>query len=141
MAVLALAWLVTGVVLYISRPGATSDALGLFLIFGSVAVAMSGMTAALSKLVPAVVLLVAAARFLITGIHRLTGTAGWEYASGVTGLVLFVLALYVAWAAELEDAQGRTVLPLGRRRTGETAMRGDLADQTERVSVEPGVRT
>lgn len=141
MAVLALVWLVTGLVLYISRPGVTSDALGLFLLFGSVAIAMSGITAALSKLVPALVLLVAAARFLITGVYQLSGAGGWEYAGGVTGLVLCVLALYVAWAAELEDAQGRTVLPLGRRRTGRTAMRGELADQTEHVSVEPGVRT
>lgn len=141
MAVLALVWLVVGLNLYVSQPGATSAALGLFLLFGGAAVGLSGVTAMLSKIVPAVVLLVAATRFVVTGIYELSGRAGWGYASGVIGLVLFVLALYAAWATELEDAQGRTVLPLGRRRKGKVALQGDLAEQSRHVSSEPGVRT
>jgi len=57
------------------------------------------------------------------------------------GLVLFALALYAAWAAELEDALGRTVLPFGRRGKGKVALRGSLLEQVKEVPREPGVRT
>ena len=61
-------------------------------------------------------------------------------AAGVVGLVLCGLALYGAFAAELEDAQGETVLPLGRRMKGRLALDGSLDEQMKQAPNEPGVR-
>src|SRR3954454_8933203 len=58
MAVLALTWLVTGFEIWIGRPGATSKALGLLLIVSCVAMALVGLTAMRTKVVPALVFLV-----------------------------------------------------------------------------------
>jgi hypothetical protein len=55
--------------------------------------------------------------------------------------VLFGAAMYTAWAGELEDAQGKTVLPLGRRGMGRIAIEGSLQEQVEHAPTEPGVRT
>ena len=140
MATLALTWLVAGWVMYTSPPGATSRVLGLFLIFSGSAMTLIAATAALSKLVPAAVFLVAALRFFVTAGHHLGGGLGWQRTAGVIGLVLFALAMYAAWAAALEDAVGRTVLPLGRRGKGKVAVTGSLLEQTQEVVTEPGVR-
>jgi succinate-acetate transporter protein len=140
MATLALVWLVTGVVMLQSKPGATSATLGLFLLLAAAAMTLAALTAAMSKLVPAVVFLVAAARFLLTGVYHLVGAAAWKMSSGIVGLALFVLAMYAAWASELEDATGRTVLPLGRRSKGSVALHGSLLEQVSEVVHEPGVR-
>ena len=52
----------------------------------------------------------------------------WKATAGVIGLVLCALALYAALAMALEDALGRTVLPLGRRAPidGEPGVREQL---------------
>jgi succinate-acetate transporter protein len=140
MAVLALTWLVVGLVLYRSAPGATSDALGFFLISSGTTMLLVAITASTSKLVPAAVFVLAAIRFLVAGGYELSGSEVWERVSGALGLVLFLLALYAAFAAALEDALGRTVLPLGRRGKGKIAVHGSLLEQVKDVTVEPGVR-
>jgi succinate-acetate transporter protein len=140
MATLSLTWLVVGWVMDSSPPGTTSRALGLFLIFSGSAMTLIGLTAALSKLVPAAVFLVAALRFFGTAGYHLSGAVGWQRTAGVIGLILFALAMYAAWAANLEDAIGRTILPLGRRGKGKLAVTGSLLEQTKEVVTEPGVR-
>jgi len=140
MTVLALTWLVTGLIMHSTPPGATSDALGLFLVFSASAVALCGVTALLGKVVPAVVLLVAALRIAITGVYHLTSNNAWKTTAGVVGLVLFALAMYTALSAMLEGAAGKPILPLGRRGRGETAVDGSLLEQVQRVAHEPGVR-
>lgn len=140
MATLALTWLVVGLVMLLARPGETSPALGLFLLFSGTAMALVGLTAALSKLVPAAVFLLAALRFFATAGYHLDGGVGWQRTAGVLGLVLFALAMYAAWAASIEDAVGRTVLPLGRRGKGKVAVTGSLLEQVKEVTTEPGVR-
>jgi succinate-acetate transporter protein len=137
----AMTWLVVGLVLDTSPPGSTSAVLGLFLIFTGTAMTMTGLTAAVSKLVPAAVFLLAALRFFTTAGYELSGDRAWEKTAGVLGLVLFALALYAAWAAELEDALGRTVLPFGRRGKGNVAVHGSLLEQVKDIPPEPGVRT
>jgi len=141
MLTLALTWLVVGSVLWTSKPGATSDVLGLFLLFAGAAMALVAATAALSKLVPALVFAVASLRFVLTGVYELSSHHGWEDAAGVVGVVLFALAMYAAWAAALEDALGQTVLPFGRRGKGKIAIRGSLLEQVKDSPTEPGVRT
>jgi succinate-acetate transporter protein len=93
-----------------------------------------------SKLVPALVLGTAALRFLVTGLYQLTGSGSWKDAAGVVGLVLAVLAVYAAWAAELEDAQKKQVLPLGRRKKGKAAAERGLEASLPDLGREPGVR-
>jgi len=141
MAILALTWSVTGLILFRSPPGRTSHALGLFLVFTATAMLLTSATASISKLVAAGVFLLAAIRFLVTAVYQLTGHQAWERTGGVLGLALFLLALYAAFASELEDALGRTVLPLGRRGKGKTAMDGSMPEQFKDLSTQPGVRT
>jgi len=140
MTVLSLTWLVIGLELWIGQPGATSDALGLLLIVSCVTMALIGSTAALSKLVPALVFLTASVRFGLTAVYQLTDASAWKTTSGVVGLVLAALALYTGWAFLLENAAKKTVLPLGRRRRGAVAMHGGLLEQMRSTPNEPGVR-
>jgi succinate-acetate transporter protein len=140
MATLALTWLVVGLTMLLSPPGATSPALGLFLLVTGGAMTLLGLTAALSKIVPAAVFLLAALRFFATGAYHLSAVEGWQRTAGVVGVVLFAVAMYAAWAANIEDASGRTVLPLGRRGKGKVAVTGSLLDQVKEITTEPGVR-
>jgi succinate-acetate transporter protein len=140
MLTLALTWLVVGATLWTSKPGSTSDVLGLFLLFGGSAMALLAATAALSKLVPALVFAIASIRFLLTGIYQLSSHHGWEDAAGIVGLVLFVVAMYAAWASALEDASGQTMLPFGRRGKAKIAIHGSLLEQVKDTPTEAGVR-
>jgi len=140
MGVLALTWLSTGLVQFATPPGSTSDGLGLLLLFSSIAMALTGVTACQSKVLLGVVFLVAATRFALGGLHQLTANEAWEDAAGIVGLVLFFLAVYAALASEIEDAQGKTLLPMGRRMKGRIALEGSLAEQLKHAPNEPGVR-
>jgi succinate-acetate transporter protein len=141
MAVLSLTWLALGSILHSSPPGTTSKTLGLFLLFIATTMVLVSITAATSKRVLAAVFLLAALRFAATGGYELSGGTGWERLAGVLGLALVALALYTAFGAGLEDALGRTVLPLGRRGPGKVATDGSLPEQVSQVPTEPGVRT
>jgi hypothetical protein len=90
--------------------------------------------------VPAAVLATAALRFFLGGLNQLTGDDGWADAAGVVGLVLCALAVYAAYAAELEDAYERPVLPLGRRGRGKRAVEDPLEGQIAGLARKPGVR-
>ena len=140
MGVLALTWLSTGLVLATSEPGQTSDALGMLLLASAVAMGLTGLVAATTKVVIGAVFLTASLRFLLGGVHQLSGNEVWENAAGLVGLVLFALAVYAAFAAELEDARGETVLPLGRRLEGRLALTGSLDEQVKQAPNKPGVR-
>jgi len=140
MCVLALTWLVTGLVLYGSRPGATSKVMGLLLLMSCLMMALIGLTTALSKLAPAIVFLVASLRFGMTGIYELSRVEAWKTAAGLTGLVLAALAIYTGLAFLLEGAMKRSVLPIGRHGAGAVAVDGSFSDQVRSTPLEPGVR-
>jgi uncharacterized protein len=140
MGILAGTWLSVGLVKLGAPPGATSKAIGLFLLVGALAMTLPALGAATSKLVPAAVLALTALRFLLTGLFEWTGAAGWKSAAGAEGLVLGALAVYAALAVLLEDATGRMVLPLGKRGKGLLASVGGLDDQVAEVEHEAGVR-
>jgi succinate-acetate transporter protein len=141
MAVLTGTWATFGLVILTSPPGSTSDALGVLLIVSAVAMACAAIGASLSKLVPAVVLAGASLRFLTAAVYQLTGSSAWEAVTGWVGIVLAVVAVYAAFAALLEGAQKRTVLPMGRRQEGRRAVEGGLSEQLVDLTHEPGVRT
>jgi uncharacterized protein len=128
MGILSGTWLSIALVTLTGQPGATSDALGLFLLLAAVAMLVPAATAAAGKLVATAVLATTSLRFATTGLYQLTASDGWKATAGAVGLLLCALALYAALAMALEDALGRAVLPLGRRAAidGEPGIRDQL---------------
>jgi succinate-acetate transporter protein len=140
MGLLSGIWAALALVTLAGKPGSTSGALGLFLLVAGLAMWAPASAALASKRVVALVLATAGLRFMITGVYELTTNEAWENAAGVIGLVLAAVAIYAAYAAELEDVLKRSVLPLGRRSNGELAVKGTYAQQIANVANEPGVR-
>src|SRR5215207_10073387 len=97
MGLLAGTWLAISLVtLTAAEPGATSDALGLFLLLAGVALAVPGTDALPGKAVPAAVILTSGVRFFVTGIYQLTSSGLWKDVAGVVGVTLCVLAVVAA---------------------------------------------
>jgi uncharacterized protein len=140
MGVLAGTWLSVALVTLDSEPGATSDALGLFLLIAGVAMLIPASAASTGKVVPTLVLTTTSVRFATTGLYQLTASGTWEDLAGIIGLILCALALYAALAMALEDAWRAPVLPLARREGGEEALTGGLDAQLEGIESEAGVR-
>jgi uncharacterized protein len=140
MGLLAGIWLTVGLVTRDAPPGATSKALGTFLVLAAVAMLVPAVGASTSKLVPCLVLLTTSLRFLVTGIYELGGGEHWKTTAGCVGIVLSVFAVYAALALEVADVTGREPLPVFRRGRGATASGGELADQFIDIEHEAGVR-
>ena len=140
MGVLSGTWLSVALVLLSSPPGATSDPLGMLLLVSAVAMLVPAAASATGKLVPAAVLVTTALRFATAGLYEITASGRWEAVTGVIGLVLGALAVYAAAAMAIEDAQRRTILPLGRRAFGAESVGGNLDEQLKRIEREAGVR-
>ncbi|CAA9348236.1 MAG: hypothetical protein AVDCRST_MAG34-1380 [uncultured Nocardioidaceae bacterium] len=140
MGVLAGTWAVVGLATYTSPPGTASGGLGVVLVTAGLAMLIPALAAASSKLLPAAVMGLAAARFLVTGVYELTASTTWKTTAGWIGIVLAAVALYAALALELEAAQEKTVLPVGRRGAGRSAMEGDGSLDGGSIEREAGVR-
>lgn len=140
LGVLSATWAARGITLLTSPPGATSDALGTLLLVAAAAVGVSAAEAATGKLVPALVMGLAAVDFLLSALHELAGGAGLEHAAGIAGVVVAAVAVYAAGSLALEDLKHQTVLPTGRRGEGRLALEHDLAGQVSDVATEAGVR-
>lgn len=112
--VIATTWLSLGVVQLVDSPDATSGALGLMLIAAASLLALTAVSVSIAKPLPALLFLAAALRFALTGVYHLSSDQGFQRASGVVGLILFVGALYTVLAFELED-QRKPLLPTFRR--------------------------
>jgi succinate-acetate transporter protein len=140
MGILAASWATVGWALWVSPPGSTSKALAIILFVSAASMLVPASTALSSKLVPALILITAAVRLGASGAYEYTGSGGWETTAGWIGVLLGVLALSGAWAVQLEDVLGSTVLPVGRLGRGRVAMRGTLSRQTAGLHHEAGVR-
>jgi uncharacterized protein len=140
MGVLAGTWLSIGLVTLTNPAGATSDALGLFLLLAGSAMLIPGAAATTGKLVPAAVLATTALRLATTGLYELTEGGFWEDIAGIVGIVLCALALYAALAMALEDARHAEVLPLGRRGARCNALEAGLPAQVDHVERAAGIR-
>ncbi|SEK67684.1 hypothetical protein SAMN04515665_10489 [Blastococcus sp. DSM 46786] len=140
MGVLSGTWAVAGITTLTNPPGAASQGLGVVLLLAGMAMLVPAAAALGSKVVPAAVMALAATRFAVTGVYELTGSAGWEAAAGWVGVALALLALYAAFALELEATRLRTVLPLGRRGAGRSAMVGEGPLHSDDLVREVGVR-
>lgn len=140
MGILAASWLVIGTVKLLSPPGMPSPALGVLLTFAGFALLVPALASSFAKLVPALVLATASARFIVSGIYQSTNSPGVQPAAGILGLVLLTVAIYGALALELEDARRMTILPVLRRKEGATSMQGSTAAQIAGAQHEAGVR-
>lgn len=140
MALLGACWTVTGVLTLLSPPGSRSPVLGFLLFFASAVLLVPASAASLGKVAAAAAFVLAAARFALTGIYEYQGGAAVEHASGWVGLALCLVALYNAFAFEIEDTRHRTVLPVLRWGTGRTAIDGTEPAQVNGVENEAGVR-
>lgn len=140
MGLLAVTWLVIGVVHLVAPPQSHSPALGTFLFLSCTGLLLSAVTASETKLLPALVMTTTAARFLTTGLFEMIGDPALKVASGALGCFLGLVAVYGAFAVELEGTEHRTVLPTWRRGRGALALQPDLAEQIRTVASEPGVR-
>ncbi|MEW2157870.1 GPR1/FUN34/YaaH family transporter [Streptomyces sp. NPDC007189] len=140
LSVLGCAWAGNALVSLSGPPGQPSPALAVFLL--SVAPLMLLLSAAAlpGKPLFAVLLLIGACRFALTGVYDAGGGAVLRTAAGWTGVVLAAFALYGGFALLLEDSAQRTVLPLGRRGRARTSLQGDLGHQLDRTEREAGVR-
>ncbi|SEL95241.1 GPR1/FUN34/yaaH family protein [Blastococcus sp. DSM 46786] len=140
LGVFAGSWATVGVQYLVGRPGSTSVVLGLYLLTFAAVVLLLGVIATNGQLLLAVILFVAAVRTLLAGLYELPAATGLQTAAGTLSLAITVLAFYGAAALLLEDTAHRTVLPLGRRNQARTALDQPLAQQTEQLEQEAGVR-
>jgi uncharacterized protein len=140
LGVLATTWLALGLIHIVSPTSRVSGALGLLLLIASACVALSAVTVAVAKPLPALVFFAAALRFGLSGIYQLSATPAWEHAAGILGLVVSGLAAYCVLAFELEGQNHGAVLPTFRRGRGAVALRNGTRAQLDQVAHEPGVR-
>lgn len=140
MGILSATWLCVGLSLLLSSPGSHDHALSLLLFTASTAILFSANTAAQTKLVPAFVLALTAARFALTGVFEWGEGSVWGHVAGWTGVALAAAALYAALSLELEDTKHRTVLPTLRHGAGKRVLRANLDEQVQDVAAEAGVR-
>jgi hypothetical protein len=136
MALQAGGWFSIGLATYTGRPGQASPALGLILAGAATVLLVPAVTALLTKVLAALVMLLTSLRFYLTAAYELSSAAGWKDAAGIAGLVLAAAALYAGLAFELEDSRGATL----RTGTGRSVLAGNLADEAAGVHHEAGVR-
>ncbi|HEY7208383.1 MAG TPA: GPR1/FUN34/YaaH family transporter [Gaiellaceae bacterium] len=141
MGIFAATWGALAVVSLSLPPGGTSSAVGTFLLADVVVIVVLAIASLLGNPAFSVVLAVAAARFATNGVYELTGSTGFERASGWIGLVLAGVAAYAGLAFLLEDAQHEPVLPFLRHGSARRALDAELSDHLRRLESEPGVRT
>jgi succinate-acetate transporter protein len=142
-AVLAATWFGVGLTTITGsygKPG-PDPALGLLLLASAAALTIP-MAAEIrvGSLLPAIVLGMAATRFMITGIDGFEHTHAWTTASGYAGFVLAFVALYGAAALELEGTSQDAILPVFRTGRSQKGMDAPLAAQLEDIEHEAGVR-
>jgi succinate-acetate transporter protein len=134
-------WLAVGLALHSAEPGATSRALGYFLVYFGAVVVLLAAGAMLGKPLIGVILLLSAARAVLGGVYELTGHKSWETIGGALAFVISGLALYGGLAFLLEDIRGSEVLPVFRRGDARDAIEGGMAEQLARLENETGVRS
>jgi len=131
MGLLAAGWAVSGLGLLLGSPGSTSPALGTALL-GVGALLLLLVAVLTAKLAAAVAVGLAGARFALTGVHQVAGSAAWAHIAGIVGLAVVAVGGYAAVALALADEHDRAVLPVGRR--------GAEANRPSGLAGEPGVR-
>jgi succinate-acetate transporter protein len=138
MAVTSAGWLAQGLARVVPQPDPRF--LGMALLAVAMAVAVACISSWYGNAAAALVLSFTVVRFLLGALHGLAGDQGFEAAAGVVGLVVTVLALYLALATELERLRTAPDLPMIRRGASWADRDEDFAGQLAEVELEPGVR-
>ncbi len=140
---LAAAWLGIALALINAPPGSVTPSRAVGMLAFAVAAALlipAAGDARGGSLLPAGTLLLAAVRFLLTGIVAMTESNALRDATGVVGCVVAGSALYTALALELEGSAQHAVLPTFRRTESAQALQAPLDAQVEELEHEAGVR-
>lgn len=138
MGSLAATWLVDAL-MFLADPAGAEQTLAVFYFVYTVFVLMMAV-AAWPKRALFAVLIAAIPRFFVSGLAQAT-TVGWlSTLAGVFGFLLAAVSMYTACALMLEDVQGKTILPVGRRGGARAVIEGDLAAQIEGIEHTAGVR-
>jgi succinate-acetate transporter protein len=95
MGLLSGAWAAVSVVTLTSRPGATSDGLGVVLLAAGACLLVPA-AAALPRTLPPLVIGLSAVRFGVTGAAQLEGGTAWLRTAGWIGMCLAVVSLVAA---------------------------------------------
>jgi uncharacterized protein len=132
-------WLALGWADHSSPPGSTSITLGIYLFGFATAAFLLALLSTGGKPFFSVLLAVAVARMVLSGLYEIGGSQEWLEISGGFAIGLAALAMYGGTALGLEDALQRELLPLFRRGSAQEAFEGYDA-QIERLEAEPGVR-
>ena len=85
------------------------------------------MISTLGKPFFSLLLLLSAARMVLSGYYEAGGAQSWERISGGVGIALCALAMYGGTALALEDARHRQLLPLFRRGSADQAFQEEVA--------------
>lgn len=133
-------WLALGLQLLTGKPGATSHAVGFFLLAFAAPIISLAVLAAAGKPLITLTLVLSAARAILDGVYQFSGSTGIEHAAGYVAAAIAGVAWYAGTAMALEDVGQRAVLPVLRRGAGTTAMQGGLEIQLEHAIGEAGVR-
>jgi uncharacterized protein len=108
-------WLAIGLETLHAKPGQTSHAVGIYLLWFSATVILLALAGIAAKPLISVVMLAAVARGILGGLYELTGHVGLLRAAGWIAWAIAIAALYGGLAFALEDAKGEEVLPTFRR--------------------------
>ncbi len=134
-------WLAYSLASMSGPPGRVSHAMGVFfLAIAALFIMLSGGGLAGGKAAAGMIIVMASARFLLSGLYELTSSKGVEHASGIVGLVFVAVSGYVGFATLLEDSARRTLLPIGRRGLAKAAFSDGLGAQLDELEHEAGVR-
>jgi succinate-acetate transporter protein len=132
-------WLALGWADLASPPGTLSITLAIYLFGFATAALLLGLMSTRAKPFFSLLLGVAVARMVLSGVYETGASHEWYEISGGFGIALAALAMYGGTALGLEDASQREVLPLFRRGGADEAFQGYEA-QLDRLEAEPGVR-
>jgi succinate-acetate transporter protein len=133
-------WLALGLADVTGTPGATSRAVGLYLLGFSVMIGGLAVAAFLGKPLIGSLLLLATVRGALTGAYEFGASQTLLEAASWIAVALFAAAAYGGLAFLLEDLRKESVLPVFRRGSTRNAIEGGLVEQLERIADEAGVR-
>ena len=133
-------WLALGLADLTASQDALSRTVGLFEFGFAFAICLLAIAAFSGKPLIGAIMLLAASRSVLAGVHEWGGPATASTAAGWLGVAIFALAMYGGVAFLLEDVRKQAVLPVFRRGTSKDSLEGDLASQLQRLGDEAGVR-
>ena len=133
-------WLALGLANMSASQDAVSRTVGLYEFGFAFAVGLLAVAAFAGKPLIGAIMLVAAVRSTLSGVHEWGGPAALYRAAGWLGVVIFAAAMYGGIAFLLEEVRREEVLPVLRRGSSKESIEGDLGAQLGQLADEAGVR-